>query len=315
MPKIVYNKKALTYQQQIDLLKQRGLHIGDESKARFLLEHISYYRLSAYFYPLLRGTTTDEKQQHNFKEGASFEDAFKLYCFDRELRKMVNGEIEKIEVSIRAELVYRMSHKYDKYWYTYPALFRNKEKHQEQLDAIQNMYENTQEVFALSYRSKYINPFLPSWMAMELTTFGTLSFLYKELSDFKAKTEIARKYGLSDVVFESWLHILIYMRNICAHHAKLWGRNFSITSVKAKTKPSKPFLTINGEPRNRLYFNLAILKYFINEVNPKNSLTSRLAALLEKYPQIEQYDMVFKDGKRDFPADWLAEELWQIGKV
>ena len=89
MTKIPFSKNALTYEAQLQLLKDRGLEIENESKAMFLLEHISYFRLSGYWFPLLA-----DKENHIFKEGASFHQAFQLYCFDKELRKLLLSELE-----------------------------------------------------------------------------------------------------------------------------------------------------------------------------------------------------------------------------
>lgn len=116
-----YNKPALTYAQQIQQLKDRGLIIENDSKAVHLLENLSYYRLSAYWYPLL----SEPKSAHQFKPSSSFNRAFKLYCFDREFRKIISAEIEKIEVSVRAKMIYILSHNHGPFWYSNRSLFSN----------------------------------------------------------------------------------------------------------------------------------------------------------------------------------------------
>jgi abortive infection bacteriophage resistance protein len=80
-------------QDQIKLLKNRGLEIPDEAKAERYLLNISYYRLSGYMYPFLK-----DKKQHLYKKGSTFDDILNLYRFDRELRLMIFSAIEKIEV-------------------------------------------------------------------------------------------------------------------------------------------------------------------------------------------------------------------------
>lgn len=297
MHKKVFSKPALTYEEQLNRFQERGLHVEDRAKALHLLEHISYYRLSAYFYPLL-----EDAENHVFSKDATFQQAFDLYCFDRELRQLVGIEIEKIEVSVRAEMIYRLSHKYDAFWYTYPELFKDKDAHSRFMLSVQKMYNETNEAFIKSYNRKYVNNYLPSWMAMEIITFGSLSLTYSNLSDFKVKAEIAEKYGLKAEVFESWLHILVYIRNICAHHGRLWTREFSIISPKVKTKPKFAWLS-EGNTRNKAYFNIAIVKYLINCVNPGNTLTERLNSLFQKYPTVQLSAL-------GFPENWKDEDLW-----
>lgn len=107
MAKIPYNKPALTYAEQIAQLKGRGLNIDNIPKATHLLESISYYRLSGYWYPMLI-----DKTNHIFKPNSRFQSAFDIYCFDRKLRVLIIRELEKIEVSIRAKMIYILSHQH-----------------------------------------------------------------------------------------------------------------------------------------------------------------------------------------------------------
>lgn len=116
-----YTKPPLTYEQQVTLLKERGLIIDDEIRAERLLSHISYYRLSAYMLPFRKldgGNYLDQ-----FKEGTSWDDVYNLYLFDRKLRLLVFDAIERIEVSIRTQITYQLSHKYGSHWQTDASIF------------------------------------------------------------------------------------------------------------------------------------------------------------------------------------------------
>ena len=96
MNKIAYPKEQKSFDEQIALLKQRGMYFEDEVRANCILQNVSYYRLSGYWYPLLK-----DKQRHIFKDGASFDNAYSIYKFDSALRKLVLSEIEKIEIAVR----------------------------------------------------------------------------------------------------------------------------------------------------------------------------------------------------------------------
>jgi len=182
----IYKKPAITYQTQLQQLKNRGLTIENEEKALHLLENLSYYRLSAYLYPLLER----DKEKHIFKEKATFDTAFKMYCFDRELRLLLLNNLEKIEISFRAKLIYVLSHKYDTFWYTYNKLFKNEIVQNKGIENINKLYVDSTEDFVLKYKRKYLNNFLPSWMAMEIVTFTHLSKTYENLKDTSAKSEM-----------------------------------------------------------------------------------------------------------------------------
>ena len=104
MSKVPYISPFLSYSDQLALLKSRGLNFANETKALHLLKNISYHRFNGYFYPLYA-----DKENRIFKSCATFETAFNLYCFDRELRKLIVSELEKIEVAVRTKMAYHLS--------------------------------------------------------------------------------------------------------------------------------------------------------------------------------------------------------------
>ena len=173
MSKIPFNKPPLTYSQQLQKLKERGLIINNEKKTLHILESVSYYRLSGYWYPLLQ-----DKKNRIFKENADFETAFKLYCFDRELRKLVLAELEKIEIAIRAKMIYVLSIQYGAFWFSNPKLFSNPVKHAASITKIGQEYARSDEEFIKAFANHYTDPLPPSWISIEITSFGTLSKLY-----------------------------------------------------------------------------------------------------------------------------------------
>ncbi len=158
MPKVRYNKPALTYEEQLQQLKNRGLRIENDQKALHLLENISYYRLSAYWYPML----AYPKSAHTFKQNSSFDESFKLYCFDRELRKLVVGELEKIEVSVRAKMSYILAHRHGPFWYENKDLFKDQDKLANTIQKLKQEQLRSDEEFIKAFRKKYANPYPPS---------------------------------------------------------------------------------------------------------------------------------------------------------
>jgi abortive infection bacteriophage resistance protein len=293
MSKIPYAKPPITYQEQLNLLKQRGLIIPKEVKALHLLENISYYRLSGYWFPLLA-----DKKAHIFKPNSSFDAAFNLYCFDRELRQLVLAEIEKIEVAVRAKMSYILSTKDNNpFWFQDASIFSNPVKHANSLTKIGEEFARSDEEFIKSFREKYSNATPPSWITLEITSFGTLSLLFKNLKPGKEKRDIANYFGLADTVFETWIHSLVYLRNVCAHHTRLWNRAMSI-------QPQKQWLTNKTIPNNRTYFILSMVSYLLQTINPNHQFINRFLALLAKYPNVDPKAL-------GFPNGWEAEPLWQ----
>jgi len=297
MPK-VYNKPPLSYQDQLQQLKNRGLIIEDEKYFMHLLEVKSYYRLSAYWFPLLK-----DKENHIFKKGSNFSTAYKIYCFDRELRHLVLAELEKIEVAIRAKIIYIMSHRHGPFWYENDGLFSNSHKHQRLLEKFKTEYDRSDEEFILSFKKKYNNPLPPCWMLFEVTSFGSLSQAYNILKPGIDKREIAKAFGLPDKVLASWLHSIVYFRNVCAHHSRLWNRVMSIQPLIPK-KTHNLWLNERANQNNTTYFLLSMLIYMMNTIKQENDVVSRVKEIIKKYPNIDPKAM-------GFPQDWKNESLWK----
>ncbi len=298
MSKISFNKPALTYQQQLTQLLKRGLIIDNDERVLHLLESISYYRLSGYWYPLLA-----DKNNHIFKEGANFNNAFEMYSFDRALRVLVIRELEKIEISIRAKMMYVLSHEYDPFWHKNSGLFKKADIHQNTLGKLEIEYARSKEEFIVKFKQKYKDPLPPSWILLEISSFGTISSLYQNLKDGKPKRKVANHFGLNDMVLQSWMHSIVYLRNMCAHHSRLWNNNLNISPV-IPNNTKKPWLNNQQISNKRAYFILSILLYLLQTINPKNSFVSRFKALLAKYSNIDVKAM-------GFPNDWQNEPLWK----
>jgi len=195
MNKVSYNKPFLSHEQQFEHLKLRGLTFADETKALHLLKYIGYYRFSAYWYPLLAN-----KQQSLFKPDATFEAAFNLYKFDSELRKLIIAALEKIEVAVRTQMTYSLSMAHGAFWIENASLFANAAKYNDTIDKIVSEMRRSDEDFILNFAANYANPLPPSFMTLEITSFGTLSRLYENLKSDVAKREVSPSSGLADMV-------------------------------------------------------------------------------------------------------------------
>ncbi len=84
--------------------------------------------------------------------------------------------------------------------------------------------------------NSYDEPALPPcWMLIELLSLGTWSIVYENLANRKDKKNIAQFFDLSPIELGSWLHALTYIRNLCAHHSRIWNRHFTVKpAVKSK---------------------------------------------------------------------------------
>lgn len=296
--KITYTKPALTFKEQIAQLKSRGLIIENETLAFQTLNHISYYRLSAFIYPFL-----SDKSNHIFKNNTRFNDIIKLYNFDRELRILLLDAIERIEISLRTNMIYVLSHKYGAFWVSNKNLFYNTAQYEKDLLKLSEELKRSDERFLKHFFNKYSDSIPPAWISFEITSFGLLSLFFKNLKSQKDQKEISNRYGLNHIVFSSWFHSLTYIRNVCAHHARIWNRELAIQPTIPKSI-SGFWLKNTAELKNdRLFIMLSIILYFLNIIEPENLFKQNFNNLLTKFPMIDLAAM-------GFPKDWKQEKLF-----
>ena len=177
--KITYTKKPLSLNEQVERLKERGLIFDDEEKSKNYLYNISYYRLRAYTYPFQKNENDSE---HDFiRNDIHFNDIIDLYCFDRRLRTLIFNAIEKIEVAVRTKIIYTYAVSTgDSHWYYDKNLYWK--DIESLISEIDSDIRRSNEDFIKHYKMKYNEPSNPpSWMALEVVSFGTLSKLYQSL--------------------------------------------------------------------------------------------------------------------------------------
>jgi abortive infection bacteriophage resistance protein len=295
--KTKYQKSPKTYQEQLNLIKRRGLIIPYEEKALRYLSTISYYRLSAYMIPF-----QFDKEKHLFKEGTTFEEILRIYIFDRKLRLLLFDAIERIEIAVRTQIIYELSHKYDSFWVWNKDLFKDRKKHNSFCLSQKNEIKRSDQPFINHYYQKYDEENLPAWMALELVSIGQLSSLFSIINDNQIRKKISIFFGLQEKVFSSWLHTITTVRNICAHHSRLWNREFGVKPIKPKSH-IKNWLTIDAD-NNRVFYIISILIYFMNIINPNSSFKARLKVLLKENSQIDLAAM-------GFPKNWNEDSLYK----
>lgn len=283
----------------VELLKLRGLSIEDDNLGVAALKRIGYYRLSAYLYPFIE----TPKEQQLFKRGSTLESALTLYDFDQNLRIMIFGEIARIEVAVRSALANIVSKETGNvFWITESSSYANKEQFYKTMQVIDKELMRTKEIFIAHFRHKYIDPYPPAWMLVEVLPLGTINSILGSLANNKLRKEIAAEFSLPAPVFKSWLTVIALTRNACCHHARIWNKENAISPVVPRSL-QRPWLGSNVRP-DRIFYNISIIKWFANVLTPGNDLSRRLRNLLSDYPTVDINSM-------GFPADWQNEPIWQ----
>jgi abortive infection bacteriophage resistance protein len=302
---MLYDKQSKPLDEQIAQLKSRGLAITDEHYARHYLKNVSYYRLAGYWWPM-----QEDKINHVFKPHSCFEDVIALYSFDSELRLLVFNAIERIEIGLRTRLINHLAHEFDPWWFENPLIFKSSSAFHANLKVIDRDLKKTKEVFIGEHYRKYHSDSRrpPAWKTLEVVSFGLLSKLYGNLgSDVASKDIIAAELNtVNHTYLRTWLQAISQIRNICAHHGRLWNKNLP-GRPKLLPKPPSPWVR-NVPPvsdHHMLYVHLCCMKYLLDAICPGHRFRKKLSCLFEKYPTVDMAAL-------GFPDDWQTEVLWNF---
>lgn len=311
-----FHKPAHSIDEQIATLRSRGLVIDDEASARHYLANISYFRLSAYTRPFYQPGSPE----HQFLHNTRFADVLRLYVFDRELRLLLLDAIERLEIALRAQLGNTLAEHHQPHGYLNADIFDTRYNHAWLLDKLEQAAKGREvEAFLAHYRRKYTSapnqP--PIWMALELLTFKEVSTLLANLRLPADTQRIECHFGVKMPVLRSWFRSLSDLRNVCAHHGRVWNREFGSRPELPRKAPAGwpgiPDSIASGsnehpgqrlDPRRRLYLQLVVIETLMRVVSPTSQWAERLVVLLDQYPQVSRPHM-------GFPQHWDTEPFWQ----
>ncbi|WP_394122095.1 Abi family protein [Planococcus donghaensis] len=279
-------KQAKTYEQQLDILRSRGIEVTDSQEAIAVLKRINYYRLTAY------GLTFKDEQKNQYLPGTTFEQLIELYDFDKKLRQLLGGVIESIEIAFRTHIAYYHVHKYGPIGYKEAKNFNVDEYHEKFIASLDRFFDNSKtELFVSHHQSKYQGVF-PFWVTVEVLSFSTLSMLFKNLK-YKDKLAISKNYyKVHSKYVESWLHTLSTIRNTCAHHGRLYGKKLTI-------RP-KLFDDMQGKIQNDEVFAAILTACKLLSTKERTVFINSLSLLIEEYRDYIDMQQI------GFPRDWKS---------
>lgn len=281
-----FTKPPTTFQEQVDLLKSRGLIINDPKKALQNISRINYYRLSSYYAPF-------QIDRNLFKPETSIEKIFKLYEFDKKIRALIFGALEIIEVTLRTKIAYYISHKYGPFAYSDPQYFSKDFKHFDWYTKLEESIQRSHESFVKEFFKEYDEEnILPLWIAIEIMAFGQLSFLFRGLERIDSNNISKDCFGIDEKILSSWIHTLVYIRNLCAHHSRIWDRTLAI-----KPKIPNKLCEWKDVSNFKIFCLFLIFKKLIIAPKEWENFKNNLLQLLEKYNDVNIKSM-------GFPVDW-----------
>lgn len=310
-------KDFKSYQEQIDLLKTRGLIINDEEFALEKLTEENYYNIINGYKTLFIVSGTQDK----FIDDTTFEEIYALYDFDRILRNILFKQILKVENILRSLIAYNFSEKYGKDNYLKLDNFETlknsgctKKKYQERVEQIQSLITNLQNDISRAISKKpYINHyilthgFIPMWVLVNAITLGRLSQFYSLMKQ-PIRIKVSQHWNIKEEDLNQYIKTLAFYRNLCAHDERIYNSicNQDIPNTDIHNKLSIPIISGRYESgKNDLFSLIIVLKILLpsDDFNTMcNKIEGRMRSLTQKLVHINSQDVFNSMG---FPTNWI----------
>jgi abortive infection bacteriophage resistance protein len=325
-----YTKTHLSLQDQVKHLQGKGLDCAPLPDALMALHDFGYYRLAAYTYPFRRllkdGEPRDTPFQYRadtYLPGAKLAEAVALAKFDHGLRDKTFEGIAALELALRFQIAHVLGAR-NKFGHTdRSALDRNacaalapyavRSAYPSMFDYWIAEYDKLirrakSEDYIRHIEAKYSSE-IPIWIAVEAFDFGGLVRLYSLLERYDQNL-IAKRFGISDGrLFHQWLVGIGVLRNHCAHHNRLWNRQFpmALAGVPNQIVGQSIHHLSQVTARKKFYAWAAVLAYSLRTYDDTSNWFRTFTTQMRKFPATNGVTLV---GDMGFPPSWETQTLW-----
>ena len=284
-----YNlKPALTIEELISLMKDRGMQIDDEVEAARVLGQVNYYRINGFAFLF-------QKPNDKYSKGTSFQHIIRLMEFDAELRHLLMKHLELIEIYARTQIShwFSLAHNRDGGAHYDPSLFVNPIFHEEYLQNLEAQIEKNKDQAFVHHHIQSFGGKMPLWSAVEILSFSMLSKLYSNMLP-DDKELIAANMNTDSGHLTNWLHCFSVLRNACAHYSRLYQNTCS-----PKVSLDAPFMRKYPEVYQDTLFAyiVAMLRILPDEIK-KSFMVTSLSSLFDRYTDAINMNAI------GFPENW-----------
>ena len=267
----IYKKLHTSSRDRVEHLRSKGLIIRQPNVAAKKIEQIGYERLRIYF--LSRQSLTNK----TFRSGTSYQDIIEIYECDAKLRSICFEAVGRFEVAFRNSMSETLSSRGGSHPYEDMSLFQSAKKQAEACQQLIRVALKSTDRRAHHYYDTYDAPALPPiWMIKEFLTFGESARFFECLENNVQQT-IATSFGVRHLLlFKSWVKCFVDLRNITAHHDRLFNRHFQ----------KQPMIFQNGNvptaPQNSLKALLEILDFSLRGNGQKSNVTTHVSKIINR---------------------------------
>ena len=301
------NKVFKTIDEQIDILKSKGLIINNTDYAKSILLRENYFFLNGYRHIFLK-----KDLSRKFINGVTFEELYSLFCFDRRFRNIIFKNLLIVENNYKSIFSYSMSkhYGYKEKDYLNPSNFTSdKAKSKQVSDLIRKLkrqirINGKQHTATSHYMNNY--GYVPMWIGVKVLSFGLISEMYSILKE-EDKINIANFYNIEPNLLETYLPILANYRNLCAHEDILFDHFTQRYIPDSKYHSLLNIPKTNDEyiyGKNDIFALIIILKHMLTKDDFKmmmNEINFELEYLGGKIDSVSIEDIYDKMG---FPINY-----------
>lgn len=248
------SKAPLSWDQQIVLLTTRELAASDWTAARAFLRAENYYRFSGYARYFQRAPHHGDDR---YQPGTTFEEIRAVYDADEQVRSQLTRQLTRVELMLRSHTAHVIANLCGAYGQYLQRDFYLDIGGEPTVESCIRDIARSKERHILRFRvgetvdSRFDE--LPVWSAVEAWSFGTLSKAIERGARGSLAGAVAASLGVAHAGFANRVRALVYLRNRCAHHSRLWNHSVidagpTPSNVRAKAKR----ITGQFEPRSVL---------------------------------------------------------------
>lgn len=290
-----YNKLPSSIDEQLDILRARGMDIDDEKSARIFLKENYFYRFLNYSVPYF--TSLASNNDKSYIEGTKFSDVANVYHFDSKLRILILEYIEQIEISIKTQFIH-LAWKYGPHFYLNRKLFKDKKLFNDSLERLEYQTRVSSDLLVSEYLIKYSSPDIPPvWAAVELMSIGQFTKWYLNLKSEEDKESISKHFKLHHSILQAVLENFTLIRNYSAHYARIWNRHYDFKFCVRDDK-NRIVHDLMCSENNGIYVILLLMTYLLKPLGKSSEFVSKLTDLINEY-MVDTKLMNFTD-------DWRA---------
>ena len=301
-------KEFKNLEEQISILKDKGLIINNEEYAKEILLKENYFFLNGYRHLFVEGT-----KERKYIKGTTFEEVYSLFLFDRTLRNIFFKNLLIIENNLKSIISYQLSKKYgyrEKDYLKERNFTNNPNKKRQVKDLLTKMkrqirINGREHTATLHYASNY--GYIPMWILVKVLSFGIVSEMYSILKE-EDQIQIAKIYHLEKEELISYLPILANYRNLCAHEDILFDNRTQKTIDDTVYHQLLNIIKIDGEyinGKNDLFSLLIVMKFMLSKEEFKNMMLEIENAVLTLDYNIRSIPLEKVLNKMGFPNNWL----------